>query len=467
MTRYLIVWIGATCALLLGVAAINSVVDPYGMVRLVDQPGFNHIKPAAGAHGAVSKAYQVLRVQPRTLILGNSRAEVGLDPAHPAWQARPVYNAALPGTGTHTSLRYLQHLLASSSGDPAIRPQVVLWGIDFMDFLTDPDAPRPAQLTVSEDLRLRLPADADSVQWRQRTRDYLASALTLTALLDSAHTVARQDDVYAAHLSPLGFNPMRDYLQISATEGYWNVFRQRDHENVKAYLQRPRSIFDSSGASSPALDDLRELVRLCRAHGIALQLFTYPYHAHLLEIIRLTGHGPALEIWKRTVAQLLHDEAQASASPAFALWDFSTYNTFSTERVPAQGDRASGMQWYWEAGHFKSALGGLMLDRMQGQSRAPAELGVLMTVANAPSHMELYRELGEQYRAANSAEVQVLADLVAQVRRQRAKEPGGVHPVPVVQVTTGVKGAGHAQIQLKVSQTNAPPGLGLAPSLER
>ena len=98
LNRYLSIWFAATAMLVCAVAAINLVVDPYGLFRLVDRPGFNSIKPTAAGHGAMSKAYQLLRVQPKALILGNSRAEVGLDPNHPGWptEARPVYNDALP-----------------------------------------------------------------------------------------------------------------------------------------------------------------------------------------------------------------------------------------------------------------------------------------------------------------------------------------------------------------------------------
>jgi len=47
MPRQLTLWLQATALILLAVAAINVVVDPYGIFRLVDRPGFNGVKPAA------------------------------------------------------------------------------------------------------------------------------------------------------------------------------------------------------------------------------------------------------------------------------------------------------------------------------------------------------------------------------------------------------------------------------------
>jgi len=271
MNRYLTQWFLAVALILLAVVAINLVVDPYGIFRLVDRPGFNAVKPAAPSRGPMAKAYQVLRVQPKTLILGNSRAELGLDPNHPAWPqaARPVYNAALPGTGTGTSLRYLQHVLAANAGNPAAQPTLVLWGVDFMDFLTDPTKPTPtrnAQAGEAESRRLMQASATDRL--RQKVRDYAESTLTLAALMDSVQTLASQRNPYAVDLTPQGFNPMHDYTKITADEGYWAVFRQKDMMYEKAFARRPKAIFDASGNTSSHWQDLQDIMRLCRQYGI-------------------------------------------------------------------------------------------------------------------------------------------------------------------------------------------------------
>lgn len=376
MKRYLYIWFIATILIITGVATINIVVDPYGIFRLVDQVGFNRVKPTAAKHGQMAKAYQVLRIQPKTLILGNSRTEVGLDPRHTAWphDAQPVYNAALPGTGTTTSLQFLQHVLAASDNNPATRPTLVLWGLDFMDFLTDPtSAPRPPQRHATDPESRRLMSASTSQRWRQQVRDYAESTLTLTALFDTLQTLASQRDPYATDLTAQGFNPMRDYINITANEGYWSVFRQKEVSYNKSFEHFPKGIFDASGATSRHWDDLKEVMRLCRQYGIELRLFTYPYHASMHDIFRKTGHTPGLELWRRTLVKTLADEAIASAQPAFRLWDFSQINAKTTEAVPAQGDRQSTMQWYWEAGHFKSALGDLMLQQMLGQATSSTD----------------------------------------------------------------------------------------------
>lgn len=419
MKRYLTLWLALTGTLLLGAAAINLVVDPYGIFRVVDAPGFNAVKPKAGVHGAMTKAYQVLRVQPRGLILGNSRAEVGLDPNHAAWpeSARPVFNLALPGTGTHTTLLYLRHVLEAQKDNP---PTIVVWGIDFMDFLTDRDSMSPRRDGLGKkDQRLLANPDGtrNPSRWLQRLRDGAEATVTLGALLDSGITLREQSNPFAENLTPLGFNPMRDYLKITADEGYWAIFRQRDFENIKAYAKRPRDIVDASGASSPTLDDLRRVITLCHKHRIDLKLVIYPYHAHLMETLYLTRHWQAFENWKRAVAHIAHDEAIAAGLPPIPLWDFSRFNAVSQSAVPGKDDRKTANPWYWEAGHFKRELGEQVLAQVLGGEPEKGDLGVRLDTTNLETELAMQRDLAAAYRKDQAAELRPLADLAAKFVR--------------------------------------------------
>lgn len=418
MKRYLTLWLALTCALLLATVAFNVIVDPYGIFRLVDAPGFNAVKPKAGVHGSMAKAYQVLRVQPRGLILGNSRAEVGFDPNHPAWpeSARPVFNLALPGTGTRTTLLYLHHVLEAHKNNP---PTIVVWGIDFMDFLTDLDSPPVSRDGLSKQDQ-RLLANPDGTRnpalWLARLRDSAEATLTLNTLLDSTITLRQQRNPYAENLTYLGFNPMRDYLRITADEGYWSIFLQRDLENIKAYSKRPRDIFDASGASSPALDNLRHVIRLCRKHRIDLRLVLYPYHAHLMETLYLTGHWKTFEKWKRTVAHLVHDEALAAGMPPIPLWDFSRFNTYSQSAVPDKNDRSTANPWYWEAGHFKRELGNRVLEQVLHGEPVRSDIGLRLDTADLEAELASQRELAAAYRAEHKTELGHLATLASELR---------------------------------------------------
>jgi hypothetical protein len=428
MKRYLLYWLPLTGALLIAVAAFNFVIDPYGLFGVTDRAGFNSIKPTVGAHGSMAKAYQVLRLQPHGLILGNSRMEVGFDPESPSWpaQARPVFNLALPGTGTSTTVHYLQHVLANTDGNPAAKPNVVVWGIDFMDFLVDSNISRDTQKRApihkaSENARLLTNPDGSRNASRafQQAKDYAVSTFTLEAFLDSVQTLANQRNPYSENLTPLGFNPMRDYLKIEADEGYWAVFRQRDLENIKAYLRRPMGIFDADGRSSPALDDLRQVMNLCRRYGIALHLVIYPYHAHLLEIIRITGHWPAFEAWQRAIVDIVGSQSRTPATTTVSLWDFSSFNEVSMEPIPDKGDRHTKMRWYWEAGHFKSELGNRIQARIFGRTGSIPGFGVLLGPATVEAQIATVRAQESDYRRSHWQEVEWLEQMAAKIKAQQ------------------------------------------------
>jgi hypothetical protein len=421
--NYLRLWLSFTATLLITVATFNLIVDPYGLFRLIDRPGFNDIKPTAGAHGAMTKAYQILRVNPRGLILGNSRSEVGLDPQNPAWPdiVQPVFNLALPGTGTETSLRYLQHAIANSKKRGGAKLEVVVWGIDFMDFLVNASALNPTE-KPKKDMRLLVNPDGSSNPYHtlQRVRDYTEATFTLAAFLDSVRTLTNRGNPYSEDLTALGFNPMRDYRKITADEGYAAVFKQKDLANTKSLLRLPKDIFDANGQSSPAFDDLRQIMALCRQNNITLHLVIYPYHTHLLEIIRITGHWPAFESWKREIVHVIGEEATNHEKP-FPVWDFSMVNALTSEAIPQAKERDTTMRWYWEAGHFKHELGDAMLNRIFTRTSAVNDFGTLLTSDNVDKQIIDMRAKELTYRQNHAQDIEGLKMIAASVKSQQQK----------------------------------------------
>jgi hypothetical protein len=422
MFRYSLRWLLMVLFGLLLVALICLVVDPYGIFRFVDKPGFNAIKPMATTRGGMAKAYGVQREQPKGLILGNSRAEVGFDPEHAAWPkaAQPAFSLSIAGTGPTTSWHFFRHALATRSDTRAPHqdvPHTVVWGVDFMDYLVRAtDAPNDG--TPSDDVkRLALsPSDLSGLPYRQhQIKDFAESTLTARALIDSAVTLWSQKQPFAADQTRLGFNPMQEYLKIAADQGYWAIFRQKDHTYIQSFLDRPKDIFDSRGNTSPQLENTRKLLRLSRERGIRVHLVIYPYHAYFQQSFRITGHWAAFEAWKRAMVKLVNEEAREAQQAPVALWDFSGFNAYTSESVPEQQNRQAQMRWYWESGHFKRELGNLVLNRvLQAPSAVQGELpGVLLTELNLESHLEKLRQEERDYRLQNAAPVaslQALAD---------------------------------------------------------
>lgn len=419
--RYLVLWV---CLVGAGVglaALVNLVVDPYGIYNFSLKRGLNEIKPHAGANGMMAKAYQVQRVKPRTLVLGNSRAEVGFNPLSRAWpQAlQPVYNLALPGTGPITSLRYLEHATAIK------RPATVVLGVDFMDFLVSEDAgPYRAEgksLPMERRLLVTRSGRPNPDYLRQRVEDFSATVLSLDALIHSISTVNAQHTRYPTDLTERGFNPMRDYEGIAKREGYYAMFRQRDQENVRAYLRRPKNIYAGEKMSSPQLEVLRRIIAVCQEQNAELQIVIYPYHAHLLEIFHEAGLWPVFEEWKRALARISAEGNHSRHVSRVQLWDFSGYNAISAEPVPEPADRKTATRWYWEAGHFKSELGDVMLQRIfaEPDRLMDAAIGVKLTPGNVEQEIQRIRQQRAWYQTTYDREALMMRELVDMTRGSR------------------------------------------------
>ncbi len=420
-SRYLILWV---CLVAVGVcfaALVNLVVDPYGMYDFVMKRGLNEIKPYAEANGFMTKAYQAQRVKPRTLILGNSRAEYGFNPESYAWpQAlQPVYNLALSGTGPITSLSSLKYAAAVK------KPVTVVQGVDFMDFLVSEDAdPHRAEaepLPMDRRLLVTETGRSNPDYLLPRVKDFFATVLSLDALMDSIGTINAQHNPYAADLTDHGFNPMHDYEGFAKHEGYYAIFRQRDQENVRAYLRRPKNIYSGEKTSSPQLELLRRIISVCRDQNAELMLVIYPYHAHMLEIFHDTGLWPVFEEWKRALARIAAEANLGRNVPRVQLWDFSGYNAISAEPVPEPGDLTTATRWYWEAGHFKQEFGDVMLQRMfaEPDRLADAAIGVKLTPENVEQQIQQIRQQRTWYLAKYGRDALMMRELVTKMRRGR------------------------------------------------
>jgi len=58
--------------------------------------------------------------------------------------------------------------------------------------------------------------------------------------------------------------------------------------------------------------------------------------------------------------QLVEKEAAKAGQSPFPLWDFSGYNSITTEPVPAKKDKTSRMRWHLDTSHVSRATGDLI-----------------------------------------------------------------------------------------------------------
>lgn len=351
-------------------AAVTTIVDPYDYWGRPRHEGLNARKPMVHTHLTAVKQRQYLRQKPRTVIAGNSRVDVGLNPGSALWPKEhgPVYNLGLPGA----SMTAVAEALATAMA--AHKPERVFLGVDFLDFLLTRD--RWAEQAIG-------PLRAQPQGVSRQARQLAETTLSLDALIHSGLTLLEQRKTHPADTRPDGFTPLENYHDHVRMEGHAALFEQRSRELVQRMLREPRRL-DWNAADNNSTGDgnstggnmmwtrLEQFLHLAQKQGVEVVLFTYPYHAELLETLRQTGKGPDLRQWLARLAEL-------AAREGVTLWSFTGYDEWSTEAVPPPGDRTTRMRWYWEAGHFKPALGELMIARMLERPDAPAGFGQKLT----------------------------------------------------------------------------------------
>lgn len=328
--------------------AFTVLVDPYRMYGTPSIPGWTELKPRIYQQTGIAKTNGLERVQPKTLLLGNSRVEIGFDPESRVWPAtyQPVFNAAQASRGLPNALAMLRE-------DVAVRPpRRVFLGLDFQDFLTRQDeASVPLPPAGSDERRLLITRQGRENRERilQVWEDRFATTLTFDALSDSVLTVVDQDPVSGVTMTRRGFNPLHEYRLFARREGYYELFRAK----AKDYRQQYSDLKAPDFRRPEALANFRDLtaiVTLAHQHGVELIFFTQPYHADYLEMLHQLDLWPSFEQWKRSLTNF----ASAAKVP---LYDFSEYDTFTTEPIPKPGDTTADMHWYWEPGHYKQTLG--------------------------------------------------------------------------------------------------------------
>lgn len=390
--------------LLLLVAAFNLLIDPFGLYRLASIDGINRDKPEQNTHVRLWKAHRIRLTEPSGLILGSSRAEYGLDPEHPGWNVDGVvFNAALPSGSVYEALQYLRHA-------QAVHPlEKVVLGLDLFMF-------NATQVTQPDFVpgRLQEPGAAPlSTGW---FRDLAISLWSIDALEASWNTVlgqARPDHV--PYLTNGMRHPERNRLRIVRKGGHHAAFASNERYSLVAddgwakFDRRPEHV----AADSP-MDSFRELIDFCREQGIDLYLFISPVHARKLEVLWQFGLWEEFEDWKRDlVGVLAEDERNHPRSRPYALWDFSGFNSVTTEPVPPAGDTETVMHYYWEGSHYRKEVGDRILNLLFGKAAAPPDgFGTPLTERNLEPTLNAIRDGREAFAVKYPEIIQEISKLI-------------------------------------------------------
>lgn len=379
--RFVLAWLGALLMLAVLVSGFNALIDPYDLFGSPRRPGINQFKPAAKNHSMLAKTYQVERFHPATVLLGPSRVHIGISAHSTAWPAamQPIYNYGIPGwSGTYTSFRCLQEAAATAP----LQNAVVF--IDFQAMFT----PEASAVVAEEDQRRMLVREDDSpnpLRTGQRLKDAFLALFTMGALADSAATILEQRAAVVLDLPPDGSSTEADFIDAARADGMYDLFAQKDSTEADRASGLARAMAGLKG-DLPNMDLVARMIAFSRDHGIKLTMVLSPSHADALELYWRDGLWPRLEQFKTQMAVTVAREGRG----AVPLWDFTEYSPWTTEPVPAAGDRRTETQWFWEPTHFKKTLGELMIRRIFDGD--PTPFGIALTPENVAARNAAVRQ---------------------------------------------------------------------------
>lgn len=398
MTRaYSIKFLIATLAVFLGIGLINRIVDPYGIWGSPQIQGINNSKYSV-FHERIPNyvAWSKWSNPPETILLGTSRTAGGLRSDHPALQnGSTTLNMALGGQPAPESLLLFKHALKTG------KLKRVVIGLDFFAFnvyWAADSASQEKRLTpgLNLDLYFNSSTFSDSLTTLRQSWPGLR-------LVNEAHGA----EPVTGNGDPAAGMPMR--VLFMAVEKIY----------VDYYHPPPFRIYSHTtpDKSRDTLKDFRELLRLAHANNIELHLLISPSHAWHWEALADMGLWQEWEQWKRSLVAINTEEAARTGQPGYPLWDFSGYNSITTENVPSAG-QANKMAWYDDSSHYNHACGDLILDRLfarsDSASPAHADFGTLLDAKNIDIHLSDVRQARQSYQASHPADVQEMADFIKQ-----------------------------------------------------
>jgi len=393
--RHLLIAATGFSLLALGSAALNLVVDPFWSFHGRDLFGLAEHRSQGSRAG---KAEMLARGGHDVIILGSSRAEMGLDPADPSWGGASVYNASLAGTNLLETRCVYDHVLAHGG------PRLVLLCADLLAFSS-----RRAT-SADFDTSLFNPELNALSYYCLSLIGYRSTHESFRALMRCSGAEARRVTWRNGHVRA-----------VTASAGH----HRRWFTNTIRRFSRDRQTYRGFRFGQDRVAAMRHIAESCRRRNVRLIIVISPVHAMQLETIRIMGLWGDFERMKREVVRAADDaNALESTAPPVAAWDFTGFRGPLTESVPQDHEKDRAMKWFGDSSHFTPRLGSVVIARVLGAAEGPDDgggFGFQLTRENLAGHLAGVRSDREAYAAGHPGEIEWIRRMLDEARgRDRA-----------------------------------------------
>lgn len=380
---YLKMFSGLLFSMVLSIVSFNLVIDPFAHYHWISIPQLNAEKTQIGLGGGrVIKTTELLAKPYKTVILGTSRANIGIDPQYVAIP-QPAYNAALNGTNIYEMEKLLVFIIEHCK-----QVNLIIFSLDFLTFSN-------RRTTNADFADSVLAIDHPFFKQLQQSFSLDETYYAIQTIIDNLNQRPAQ---YKTLYTEQGL--AKQTFPLPHRTLFIDILRKNFFVNEQTYA--------GFCYSQDRLQRFRHMIQLAKQHHIDMKLFISPIHARQLEAIRIMGLYPTFEQWKRDLIKIIQTE-----NPTYPLWDFTGYNAFTTEAIP--DDPQQTMQWYWESSHYKVALGNQVLNRLFNSSQQIDNFGKILTNDMIDSHLSQIRQAQQQYQRIHSKEIQEMEILARQL----------------------------------------------------
>lgn len=396
--RYLLIVVSVTAIFLLSIGGLNVFADPFRVFGTVRHVGLTHRVPDTSGFDRLAKPYELLRIQPRTVLFGSSTARAGFcDLAEGAMTLpQPAYNGALLGANAHEIRLSIEQALREAP------VKVVVVVADFFAFNVNyPD---------NEHFEPKRLAAATRHQWPGMSpADFVAFTIGCDALCLSWQTFAASRST-GNHEAFTG-----------AVDGFrWHEhFRNCERSYLAKWFPPPTGKYEFASAKidRQPFADFDAALQLCADRRVRVIVLCPPIHARFNEALAVAGLWSQYEFWKRELARRVRSIQTRFVTPsALALWDFSLFNEVTSESLPDDGK--GPMRYFSDSAHFTPKLGALVLDEIIGILPVDSHpLGVRLDKVEMEAHLANVRVGLEMFRMNQP-------DVIVDVRSALAEEFG-------------------------------------------
>ena len=407
---YLKYYFSVTLIILIVVALINMIIDPFNVYHERVYHGYNQNKSGAWRQHRLIKAEKTILEQPNIIIIGTSRTENGLRCDHPAILNNKCLNLSMYGSNFYEQYRYFQHALNVST----IKEIVI--GIDLFAFNQN----RNNHEHFSEQLL------SISANGQPQSPNYYAEKakilLSIDTLKYSIRTIKKSRRAAKRDSTEQGKDDFFSYDR-------WRRHSDDYLNSLWFSKDAPDLVLLPDDTTSGTLHLFRQMTRQAYQHGVELKIFISPGHAWLWETLHAAGLWNEFELLKQQIVSIVEDEANENKLAAFAVWDFSGYNTVTTSAKPRRGVSENGPGLYTDPSHYLHTVGDMVLDRLfeTAVTQAPDDFGVKLTHKNIDAHLRTIRQQQQIYRTHHAklyTMIEALAEAAADKRASRKNRVG-------------------------------------------